>query len=36
MDILCLDTEKNPFIVELKRGSSSDRAVGQILRYMAG
>jgi len=35
LDLLCIDTSTNDFVVvELKRGHSADRAVGQVARYM--
>jgi RecB family endonuclease NucS len=35
IDLLAVDRQKNEFVViELKKGRSSDVAVGQILRYM--
>lgn len=35
IDFLAVDREKNEFVViELKRGKTSDAAVGQVLRYM--
>jgi hypothetical protein len=35
IDFLCLDTANGDFVVvELKRGKTSDAAVGQVLRYM--
>ncbi len=36
LDFLCVDNETNELVViELKRGKTSDAAVGQILRYIA-
>jgi hypothetical protein len=35
IDFLCLDQDRNDLVVvELKRGKTSDAAVGQVLRYM--
>lgn len=35
LDLLCIDTSTNDFVVvELKRGHSADRVVGQVARYM--
>ena len=34
IDLLCKDTEGNLVVIELKRDSSSDQVVGQLLRYM--
>ena len=33
-DLICLDSENNLVIIELKRGLTSDQAVGQIFRYI--
>lgn len=35
MDLLCVDTSTNALVVvELKRGHSADRFIGQVARYM--
>ena len=34
IDLLCIDKDKNFVILELKKGKGSDKAIGQITRYM--
>ena len=34
IDLLCVDTNNNLVVIELKRGRESDKVVGQISRYM--
>lgn len=35
LDLLCVDTSTNALVVvELKRGHSADRVIGQVARYM--
>ncbi len=34
IDLLCIDDQSNLVVFELKRDESSDRAIGQLARYM--